>query len=132
MKKPSALKELILREGRTQWGICKALHWDEAKLSRFITGRRIPSDADITALAKELDLSPGEVQATLTNSQGKRSLFKMRRRKLFKTQALAAKAMGVSQPTVSAWENGKGLVPEMALKMLDCLEDKWNYARFKP
>src|SRR5208337_3168085 len=97
MKKPSALKELILREGRTQWGICKALHWDEAKLSRFITGRRIPSDADITALAKELDLSPGEVQATLTNSQGKRSLFKMRRRKLFKTQALAAKAMGVSQ-----------------------------------
>jgi hypothetical protein len=37
-------------------------NWPEAKLSRFVTGRRIPSKDDIEALAKALVLSPEELQ----------------------------------------------------------------------
>lgn len=40
-----SLKSLIYLHGRSQWEICQELNWPEAKLSRFVTGRRIfPGD----------------------------------------------------------------------------------------
>ncbi len=144
MKKPSELKQLILREGRTQRDICEALRWDESKLSHFITGRRIPTEEDIKALARELDLhrgllsiaedmeNPADVRLKalaglvsclgLAEMPGPRNEFKKRRRKLFRTQALAAEAFGVGQSTISEWENGKRPVPGIAFKLLNCRE----------
>jgi transcriptional regulator with XRE-family HTH domain len=57
-----SLKSLIYRHGRSQWEICQELHWPEAKLSRFVTGRRIPSRDDLQALAKVLKISVKELQ----------------------------------------------------------------------
>ena len=68
-----SLKSLIYHDGRTQWEICQELHWPEAKLSRFVTGRREPSQKDGEALAKVLGVSPDELQ------QSTRSTFNGRR-----------------------------------------------------
>jgi transcriptional regulator with XRE-family HTH domain len=59
------LKSLIYRHGRSQWEICRELNWPEAKLSRFVTGRRVPSQQDIEALAKVLSLSIEELKQSL-------------------------------------------------------------------
>jgi len=56
------LKSLIYQSGKSQWEICRKLNWPEAKLSRFVTGRRLPSKDDIDALAKVLGVSPEELQ----------------------------------------------------------------------
>jgi len=59
------LKSLIYKNGKSQWEICRELNWPEAKLSRFVTGRRVPSQQDIEALAKVLGLSPEDLQQAL-------------------------------------------------------------------
>ncbi len=59
------LKTLIYKNGKSQWEICRELNWPEAKLSRFVTGRRTPSQKDIEALAKVLGLSIEDLQQAL-------------------------------------------------------------------
>ncbi len=48
------LKALIYSKGLTQWAIARRLGWTESRLSRFITGRQIPSDDEFLALSKVL------------------------------------------------------------------------------
>lgn len=50
--------------------------------------------------------------------------FARRRRKLFRTQAKAAEAMGVTVGTISHWETGRHFVPNFAIKLLECLEER--------
>ena len=47
--------------------------------------------------------------------------FIRRRKKLFRTQAQAAEALGVTPGTVSHWEVGRRPVPLIVQKLLDCL-----------
>ncbi len=44
------------------------------------------------------------------------------RKRLFRTQAAAAEAMGVCQGTVSLYESGGRPVPKTIIKLLDCLK----------
>lgn len=48
--------------------------------------------------------------------------FIKRRKRLFRTQAAAAEALGVSPQAVSMWENGRREVPLFVVKFLECLE----------
>jgi len=48
------LKALIYGKGLTQWAIAQRLGWSESRLSRFITGRQVPSDDEFLALSKVL------------------------------------------------------------------------------
>ncbi len=48
--------------------------------------------------------------------------FKKLRLRLFRTQAAAAEAMGVTQAMISGWENGKKRVTVRAEKMMKLLE----------
>lgn len=50
--------------------------------------------------------------------------FTRRRRKLFRTQVQAAEALGVTVGTVSHWETGRRPVPAIAIKFLECLEER--------
>jgi transcriptional regulator with XRE-family HTH domain len=59
------LKNLIFRTGKSQWQVCQELNWPEAKLSRFVTGRRIPSRDDLEALAPVLGVSRQELEESL-------------------------------------------------------------------
>lgn len=59
------LKILIYQSGKSQWEICRELQWPEAKLSRFVTGRRTPSEEDLRALAQVLGVSVRELQNAL-------------------------------------------------------------------
>jgi transcriptional regulator with XRE-family HTH domain len=59
------LKNLIFKSGKSQWQICQELNWPEAKLSRFVTGRRVPSPADLEALASALGVSQQELQESI-------------------------------------------------------------------
>jgi transcriptional regulator with XRE-family HTH domain len=59
------LKNLIFKAGKSQWQICQELNWPEAKLSRFVTGRRIPSRDDLAALAPVLGFSRKELDEAL-------------------------------------------------------------------
>lgn len=59
------LKNLIFKAGKSQWQICQELNWPEAKLSRFVTGRRSPSSEDMEALAPVLGVSRQELQEAL-------------------------------------------------------------------
>lgn len=59
------LKNLIFKTGKSQWQICQELNWPEAKLSRFVTGRRIPSGDDLEALAPVLGVSRQELEEAL-------------------------------------------------------------------
>jgi transcriptional regulator with XRE-family HTH domain len=45
------LKALIYSKGLTQWDIARRLGWTESRLSRFITGRQIPSNDELIALS---------------------------------------------------------------------------------
>jgi transcriptional regulator with XRE-family HTH domain len=63
------LKNLIHRAGKSQWQICQELSWPEAKLSRFVTGRRSPSSADLDVLAPALGVSRLELQDALSQSR---------------------------------------------------------------
>ena len=59
------LKNLIFQSGKSQWQICQALNWPEAKLSRFVTGRRTPYSKDIETLAPVLGVARHELQEAL-------------------------------------------------------------------
>lgn len=48
------LKALIFSKGFKQWDIARQLGWTESRLSRFITGRQVPSNKDLTALSRVL------------------------------------------------------------------------------
>ncbi len=48
--------------------------------------------------------------------------FKARRKKLFPTQALAARALGVTQGAVAHWEMGIRAIPGPIKLLLDSLE----------
>lgn len=48
--------------------------------------------------------------------------FKHYRKKLGLSQSQAAKALGVKTGTVKSWEAGRRRVPEVAVKLLECLE----------
>jgi transcriptional regulator with XRE-family HTH domain len=48
------LKALIYGMGLTQWDIARRLGWTESRLSRFITGRQVPSDDEFDALSDVL------------------------------------------------------------------------------
>lgn len=60
------LKNLIFQSGKSQWQISQKLNWPEAKLSRFVTGRRTPSIEDLEALAPVLGVSRQELQEALS------------------------------------------------------------------
>jgi transcriptional regulator with XRE-family HTH domain len=51
------LKALIYNRGFTQWDVARRLGWTESRLSRFITGRQVPSDDEFIALSKVLRVS---------------------------------------------------------------------------
>jgi transcriptional regulator with XRE-family HTH domain len=51
------LKALIYSQGLTQWDIARRLGWTESRLSRFITGRQMPSNEELTALSGVLGVS---------------------------------------------------------------------------
>jgi DNA-binding transcriptional regulator YiaG len=51
--------------------------------------------------------------------------FKAIRKTLFGTQA-AAEALGVVVQIIKAWEHGRRGVPEMAVKLIQCLEQGGN------
>lgn len=53
--------------------------------------------------------------------------FTKRRKKLFKSQAAAAEALGVSPQAVSLWSNGRREVPLWLVKFLECLEKEKAY-----
>jgi transcriptional regulator with XRE-family HTH domain len=59
------LKNLIFKAGKSQWQICQELNWPEAKLSRFVTGRRAPPPEDLETLAPVLGVSRQELQEAL-------------------------------------------------------------------
>lgn len=56
------LKALIYSKGLTQWAIAQRLGWTESRLSRFITGRQIPSDAEVIALSKVLGVPDAKIR----------------------------------------------------------------------
>jgi transcriptional regulator with XRE-family HTH domain len=56
------LKALIYSKGLTQWAIAQRLGWTESRLSRFITGRQIPSDAEVIALSKVLGVPEAKIR----------------------------------------------------------------------
>jgi transcriptional regulator with XRE-family HTH domain len=63
------LKSLIYSRGKSQWQICRTLNWPEAKLSRFVTGRRQPTLGDLKALAGILGLHLDDIQRTLQQDE---------------------------------------------------------------
>lgn len=56
------LKGLIYSKGLTQWAIAQRLGWSESRLSRFITGRQVPSDDEFIALSKVLGVSDAKLR----------------------------------------------------------------------
>jgi transcriptional regulator with XRE-family HTH domain len=56
------LKALIYNKGLNQWDIAKRLGWTESRLSRFITGRQIPSDDEVIALSKVLGVPEAKIR----------------------------------------------------------------------
>jgi transcriptional regulator with XRE-family HTH domain len=56
------LKALIYSKGLNQWDIAKRLGWTESRLSRFITGRQIPSDGEVIALSKVLGVHEAKLR----------------------------------------------------------------------
>jgi DNA-binding transcriptional regulator YiaG len=55
-----------------------------------------------------------DAEATMTARQ-----FKRARKLMWKTQAAAAKAFGVEQPSVARWENGINKIPKTILILLN-------------
>ena len=56
------LKGLIHGKGLSQWDIARQLGWTESRLSRFITGRQVPSDDEVVALSKVLSVSEAKLR----------------------------------------------------------------------
>jgi transcriptional regulator with XRE-family HTH domain len=56
------LKALIYSKGLNQWAIAQRLGWTESRLSRFITGRQIPSDGELIALSKVLGVPEAKLR----------------------------------------------------------------------
>lgn len=50
--------------------------------------------------------------------------FARRRKKLYRSQAQAAEAMGVTQMCISCWETGRHPIPRYAEILLKCLENQ--------
>jgi len=50
--------------------------------------------------------------------------FKIRRVQLWGTQRRCAEALGVTIAAVKNYEHGRRKVPEMAVRLIECLEDK--------
>lgn len=48
--------------------------------------------------------------------------FFRRRKKLFRSQAKAAEALGVTQQAISMWETGARTVPLIVVKFMECLD----------
>ena len=63
------LKSLVVQTGKRQWKIAQELGWPEAKLSRFVTGRMMPTQAEVEALAKVLGISPEKLQEAIKGDQ---------------------------------------------------------------
>ena len=63
------LKSLVVQTGKRQWKIVQELGWPEAKLSRFVTGRMMPTQAEVEALAKVLEISPEKLQEAIKGDQ---------------------------------------------------------------
>jgi len=56
------LKSLIYSKGLTQWDIAKRLGWTESRLSRYITGRQLPSNVDLSSLSSVLEVPENELR----------------------------------------------------------------------
>jgi transcriptional regulator with XRE-family HTH domain len=56
------LKSFIYSKGLSQWDVAKRLGWTETRLSRFITGRQVPSEAEVIALSEVLGLSVSKLR----------------------------------------------------------------------
>lgn len=48
--------------------------------------------------------------------------FKQVRQTIWRTQAEAADALGVTEGAVAHWEHGRRKVPGIVLKLMECLE----------
>ena len=48
--------------------------------------------------------------------------FKRVRQTIWRTQAEAAAALGVTEGAVAHWERGRRKVPEIVVKLMECLE----------
>lgn len=62
------LKSLIYGKGFSQWDVARRLGWTESKLSRYITGRQLPSDDDLQALSGVLEISENELRQIIEMS----------------------------------------------------------------
>lgn len=62
------LKSLIYGKGFSQWDVARRLGWTESKLSRYITGRQLPSDDDLLALSGVLEISENELRQIIEMS----------------------------------------------------------------
>jgi transcriptional regulator with XRE-family HTH domain len=52
----SKLKVLLLKRGVKQADLAQACGWDDAKLSRFATGRKVPGEEEILVMAEALQM----------------------------------------------------------------------------
>ena len=63
------LKSLVVQTGKHQWKIAQELGWPENKLSRFVTGRMVPTQVEAEELAKVLGISPEKLQEAIKGDQ---------------------------------------------------------------
>ena len=63
------LKSLIYGKGLSQWDVAKQLKWSESKLSRFITGRQLPSNEDLLRLSRVLKVPENELRKIFKHPQ---------------------------------------------------------------
>lgn len=131
-KRPGAFLLYLTEDQRARLEAYRA-KLEQAEGTRFGIPRRV-STADVVRLALErLFASPGgrrseetadKLVATATGNDGEAAVFarpeagtldgaalKAAREKAGESQAVFAKRLGVSQPSLSAWESGKRAVP---------------------
>ena len=56
------LKALIYSKGLSQWDVARRLGWTESRLSRYITGRQLPSNGDLLSLSRVLEVPENELR----------------------------------------------------------------------
>jgi len=64
------LKALIYSQGLCQWDIARRLGWTESRLSRFITGRQVPSKDELIALSEVLHISVAKLRQSIKTKVG--------------------------------------------------------------